>query len=131
MNPAKFLLLDGILVFLILPLILIIRGKKKELSFLNDPSPNKIIDSDSMTMPTLEKLLELEKLAKRDGSGIEYDSLIGLWRFVSVWKKNTDQEDSLSSSLLRMFSACLELKKNQLENTKLHEFGFFKCFFVT
>ncbi|KGG16153.1 hypothetical protein EV06_0863 [Prochlorococcus sp. MIT 0602] len=53
----------------------------------------------------------MENLAKKNGSGIEIDSLLGHWQFVSVWKQNADKEDKLSSSLLRLFSASLDLRK--------------------
>ena len=43
--------------------------------------------------PSIEKLIELEKTARLEGSGIEYDSLLGLWKFKSVWKQGSDKED--------------------------------------
>ena len=61
--------------------------------------------------PNLEKLLSLEKASRKSGSGIEQDSILGLWQFVAVWKKETDNEDSFSSSLLRLFSARLSLQR--------------------
>ena len=64
-----------------------------------------------INIPSLEKLLELEKKARLEGSGIEYDALLGLWKFHSVWKQGSDQEDSISSTLLQVLSASLELKK--------------------
>ena len=66
---------------------------------------------DIINIPSLEKLLELEKKARLEGSGIEYDALLGLWKFHSVWKQGSDQEDSISSTLLQVLSASLELKK--------------------
>ena len=80
---------------------------------------NKKIDQRFTKFPSLDKLLELEKLSRQKGSGIELDSLIGLWKFVSVWKKGTDNEDKMSSSLLRLFSASLELKKQQVNEDLL------------
>ena len=59
----------------------------------------------------------LETFAKKSGSGIELDSIIGSWKFSSVWKKQTDKEDSLSSSLLRLFSARLDLQKIELSES--------------
>ena len=61
----------------------------------------------------MNKILDLENFAKKEGSGIEFIDLIGLWQFVTVWKAGKDKEDSLSSSLLRLFSASLELRENQ------------------
>ena len=43
-----------------------------------------------MDHPSLDKLKELEKSARVDGSGIEFDSLLGLWKFNSVWKQGSD-----------------------------------------
>ena len=70
------------------------------------------MEENSMDLPSLDKLKELEKIARTDGSGIEFDSLIGLWKFKSVWKQDSDTEDSLSSTLLQVLSASLELKKD-------------------
>ena len=65
-----------------------------------------------MDLPSLEKLTEFEKRARLEGSGIEFDSLLGLWKFNSVWKKGSDKEDLISSTLLQVLSASLELKKD-------------------
>ena len=65
-----------------------------------------------MDLPSLEKLKELEKSARVEGSGIKFDSLLGLWKFKSVWKQGSDTEDSISSTLLQVLSASLELKKD-------------------
>ena len=53
-----------------------------------------------MDLPSLDKLKELEKSARIEGSGIEFDSLLGLWKFNSVWKQGSDTEDSISSTCL-------------------------------
>ena len=66
----------------------------------------------NINLPSLEKLIELEKASKIKGSGIEYDSLLGLWKFNSVWKQGSDKEDSITSTLLKVLSASLELKKD-------------------
>ena len=63
-------------------------------------------------LPSIEKLLELEKSARIEGSGINYESLLGQWKFKSVWKQGSMKEDSISSTLLQVFSATLELKKD-------------------
>ena len=65
-----------------------------------------------MNLPSIDKLKELEKSARVEGSGIEFNSLIGLWRFNSVWKQGSDKEDSISSTLLQVLSASLELKRS-------------------
>jgi len=69
-------------------------------------------------LPSLDKLLELEKKARIEGSGIEYDSLLGLWKFYSVWKQGSDKKDSFSSTMLQVLSASLELKKDSQDNEK-------------
>ena len=61
---------------------------------------------------TYQQLITLEKNAKNNGSGIELESLSGVWKFTAVWKKNQTSVDSFSSNLLRILSACLELKKS-------------------
>mgnify|MGYP001272071154 CR=1 FL=1 len=66
---------------------------------------------DKINLPSLEKLIELEKKARVEGSGIDYDSLLGLWKFNSVWEQGSDKENSISSTLLQVLSASLELKK--------------------
>tara|TARA_Y100001968_G_C19033132_1_gene560803 strand:- start:75 stop:584 length:510 start_codon:yes stop_codon:yes gene_type:complete len=68
---------------------------------------------NKINLPSLKQLLALEKTAKVEGSGIDYDSIIGLWKFNSVWKKGSDKEDSISSTLLQVLSASLELKKDK------------------
>ena len=71
---------------------------------------------DRASFPSLEKLLKLEKKARIDGSGINYDSLLGLWKFNSVWKQGADKENTISSTLLQVLSASLELKINPKES---------------
>ena len=73
---------------------------------------------DRVNFPSLEKLLELEKKARLDGSGINYESILGLWKFHSVWKQGADKENNISSTLLQVFSASLELKINRQEAEK-------------
>ena len=74
-----------------------------------------------MVLPSLEKLRELEKHARVEGSGIEFDALLGLWKFKSVWKQGSDTDDSISSTLLQVLSASLELKKD-MQNPKKETF---------
>ena len=70
------------------------------------------MDVRNIDLPSIDKLLELEKRSRVDGSGIEFNSLIGLWKFNSVWKQGSDTEDTISSTLLQILSASLKLKKN-------------------
>ena len=71
----------------------------------------ELLRNTSIKLPDKEKLTILEKLAKDQGSGIKFESLMGNWKFVSVWKKNRDDEDHVFSSFLRVFSANIEFQK--------------------
>ncbi len=62
-------------------------------------------------IPNKLELIKLEKTARVDGSGIDFKSLIGLWKLKSVWKQASNKEDSISSTLLQVLSASLELRK--------------------
>ncbi len=113
MNLTKILIGDSLVIFLAIFLVIFFREQiSKQLSLGNFNSFNSK-DERLKRSPGLEELLALEILAKKSGSGIELDSIIGLWKFTSVWKKQTDKEDSLSSGLLRLFSARLEIHKNE------------------
>tara|TARA_Y100001968_G_scaffold318580_1_gene348985 strand:+ start:938 stop:1441 length:504 start_codon:yes stop_codon:yes gene_type:complete len=70
------------------------------------------MEENKINIPSLKKLIELEKKARVEGSGIDYKSLLGRWKFNSVWKQGSDKEDSVSSTLLQVLSASLELKKD-------------------
>ncbi len=109
MNLTKILILDGVFILLAFFIFILLREKiGKQLFGGYSASLN---DKRFENAPNLEKLLSLEKAARKSGSGIEQDSILGLWQFVSVWKKETDNEDSFSSSLLRLFSARLSLQR--------------------
>ena len=108
---SKFLLIDAVLVITVVPLLFLLQRKNKKSSLVQSSKNEDSLEKISINLPDKEKILELEKLARSQGSGIEFDSLVGNWKFVTVWKKDTDKEDSVFSSLLRVFSANLELKK--------------------
>ena len=112
MNFSKFLLIDAVIVITVFPLLILLQNKYKKSPLLRSSIKEDLLEKTSINLPDKEKLLELEKLASIQGSGIEFDSLIGNWKFVTVWKEDTDKEDSVFSSLLRVFSAKLELKKS-------------------
>ncbi len=109
----KFLLIDAAVALVGFSLLLAFQTVKHQHSLLGKTNNKDILDQAQIGLPALEELLDLEILARKEGSGIQFDSLIGLWRFVSVWKQGTDQEDSISSALLRLFSASLELSKDE------------------
>ena len=121
MTLSKFLLIDGAFLLIGVFLLLILQGTKGQAFLFGNLNDNKTLDPNSISFPALNELLELEALARKEGSEIKFDSLIGLWKFVFVWKQSTDKKDSISSSLLRLFSASLELRKKQM-NEDLLEF---------
>ncbi len=116
-NISRFLLIDGALVIASIPLLLLLQCRNKKSTFFRNLNKEEILEKTFTPPPEKEKLLELEKLADRQGSGIKFDLIVGDWKFLSVWKKNTDREDYVFSSLLRVFSANLEIKKDiSIEN---------------
>ena len=117
MNISKFLLIDAVFLFTAIPLIYLIKGAHNNFSLLKNTKKENTFEKISINLPDKRKLLELEMIAENQSSGIEFDSLIGNWKFVSVWKKGADEEDSVFSSLLRVFFANLKLKKDpSIEN---------------
>ena len=111
MNITKFLLIDSALVIAIIPILFFLQGGKNNSTLLRRSTKEELLRKTSIKLPDKEKLINLEKLAKDQGSGIEFESLIGNWKFVSVWKKDSEDEDHVFSSLLRVFSANIEFQK--------------------
>ena len=66
--------------------------------------------------PNYDEIIKLEKIANKDGSGIIFEELIGKWRFKYVWKNGSSSLDNISSSLLQVLSATLELSVPDSEN---------------
>ena len=117
MNITKFLLIDSALVIAIIPVLFLLQGGKRNSPLLRKSDKEELLRNTSIKLPDKEKLINLEKLAKDQGSGIEIESLIGNWKFVSVWKKDSDDEDNVFSSLLRVFSANIEFQKEISTNS--------------
>ncbi len=67
-------------------------------------------------LPQYKEIKNLESISQKEGSGIGYEDLIGSWKFNSVWKKGSEEIDNISSSILQVLSAKLELKKNNIQN---------------
>ena len=111
MNISKLLLIDAALAIGVIPILFLLTGRDKISSLFGSSNKEKLLEKASINLPEKEKILELEKNARSEGTGIELDSLVGNWRFISVWKEDSDNEDSIFSSLLRIFSAIIELKK--------------------
>ena len=112
MNISKFLLIDAALAITAIPLLVFFQGGKKNSPLLRSSNKEDLLRKTSVKLPSKEKLIELEGLAKNQGSGIEFDSLMGDWKFVSLWKKDIAEEDSVFISLLRVFSAKIKFKKD-------------------
>ena len=70
-------------------------------------------------LPNYKEIKNLESISKKDGSGIGYTDLIGTWKFNSVWKKGSEEIDNISSSILQVFTAQLELKENSSQKNKV------------
>ena len=113
MNITKFLLIDASLMLIGIPFLLIIQSSKAKDSLVKNLNSAGLIKQFSMHFPGNKELAELEKIARSDGSGIESEALIGLWKFFSVWKQKNDKEDLIASSLLRLFGASLEIRKDE------------------
>ena len=71
---------------------------------------------EAKKLPQYTEIKNLEIISKKDGSGIGYEDLIGTWKFNSVWKKGSKEIDNISSSILQVLSAKLELKKTNSQN---------------
>tara|TARA_Y100001968_G_scaffold314659_1_gene340312 strand:+ start:292 stop:918 length:627 start_codon:yes stop_codon:yes gene_type:complete len=112
MNISKFLLIDTALVIATIFLLFLFKIGKKFFMLSKIVHKEVFFKKTSMKLPDKVKLVELEKLARLRGSGIKFDSIRGDWKFVSVWKKNNDEEDLVFSSLLRTFSANIEFKED-------------------
>ncbi len=119
MNLLKFLIFDGILLLVSIPIVVILQSKNDKSIFFRLSNGNQLDDKALSSTPDFLEILDLESLAKQKGSGIEFDSLVGLWKFTSVWKQNIDKENLFVSALLRLFSASLELRKRETDNESL------------
>jgi len=64
------------------------------------------------SFPDFNEIKNLEKIANKDGSGIQFDDLLGLWKFQYVYKKGDKSIDNVSSSILQVLSASLKLSKS-------------------
>ena len=111
MNISKLLLLDGVLLIAVMPLIFFLQGKNKKFSLFHILNKDEKKLNTPNKLPNKQDLLALENIAISQGSGIQFNSLIGNWKFTSVWKQDNEEKDSLFSSLLRVFSANIEIRK--------------------
>ena len=88
-------------------------------------------------LPDFDQIRQYERIANKEGSGITDKDLRGIWRFQYVWKNGKKDIDNISSSLLQVLSAKLELCKSEIhyENSNLEirnsvQFGLFTIIFV-
>ena len=86
--------------------------------------------------PSLKELKLLEKNSQKNGSGIVYEELLGVWKFKYVWGKESDEIKNIPSSILQVLSAKLELKDKNKEDQVNFEiinsisFGLLKIIFT-
>ncbi len=113
MNLTKFFLIDVFLILVGVVSLLIIQSAKAKGSLIETLNGAESAKQFPLKLPGNKELAQFEKVARSDGSGIEYDSLVGCWKFFSVWKQKNDNEDLIASSLLRLFVARLEITKDQ------------------
>ena len=66
--------------------------------------------------PDIKELKLLEKNSQKNGSGIVYEELLGIWNFKYVWGKDSDEIKKISSSILQVLSAKLELKRKNKDD---------------
>ena len=55
------------------------------------------------------QLLDLEKQARRSGSGLGPSDIEGCWQLNTVWPKGQSEASALNGWLLRSIGACLEI----------------------
>ena len=67
-------------------------------------------------LPDIKELKLLEKNSQKNGSGIVYEELLGIWKFQYVWGKESDEIKNIPSSIIQVLSAKLELKKKNEED---------------
>ena len=66
--------------------------------------------------PNINEIKLLEKNSQKNGSGIVYEELLGIWKFKYVWEKESDEINNIPSSILQVLSARLELKRKNKED---------------
>ena len=66
--------------------------------------------------PDINEIKLLEKNSQKNGSGIAYEELLGIWKFKYVWGKKSDEIKNIPSSILQVLSARLELKSKNKDD---------------
>ena len=49
--------------------------------------------------PDINEIKLLEKNSQKNGSGISYEELLGIWNFKYVWGKESDEIKNIPSSI--------------------------------
>ena len=64
-------------------------------------------------LPSFNDIRNYETIASKAGTGINCSDLYGIWKFKYVWKNGKSDIDSISSSILQVLSANLELSQSK------------------
>jgi len=64
-----------------------------------------------MHPPSSNELLKLEQQVRREGTGLRSADLQGSWRLQSVWSRSGTEASAISSWMLRLINARLELSE--------------------
>ena len=64
-------------------------------------------------------LLDLEKQARRAGSGLTASNLVGCWQLNTIWAKGQTKASVLNGWLLRRIGACLEISNGSGDRLQL------------
>jgi len=87
-------------------------------------------------LPDIKELKLLEENSQKNGSGIKYEELLGIWKFQYVCGKESVEFQKIPSSILQVLSARLELKNIKKEDKLNFEiknsinFGLLKISFI-
>ena len=120
MNLTKILLIDGAFLSIGILSFVILTENKSIFGFFKKSGNNQKLDQLSKIEPSLNELLKLECVAKKIGSGIQSDEIVGFWNFATVWNQEQDTEPSIFSPLLRLFSASLEISQCKVTEEALN-----------
>ena len=52
--------------------------------------------------PDINQIKKLEKNSQKNGSGIVYEELLGIWKFKYVWGKELDEIKNVPLSLIHI-----------------------------
>ena len=64
-------------------------------------------------------LLDLEKEARRNGTGLIANDLLGCWYLDGVWSKGETKANPINTWILRSLDACLEITMDRTDELRL------------